>query len=128
MSSSISEQFKKAYSLTPTQKKDYSKQGFLVVDLFSEVVVSAIQQWTKEVSQIPRTAESIHLDYDEILPNGDHVLCRTENFVNLHSNMSELLRRSRLMSLMDLAPTGQEMVLFKEKSKQKFKAKLQEAR
>jgi hypothetical protein len=53
--------------------------------------------------------------YQEKLSDESTVLCRTENFVSTHEGFSSLLHNKTLMDILE-SLTGQEMILFKDKS------------
>jgi len=54
------------------------------------------------------------MPYEEINAAGKHVLCRTENYANYHSDFNGLLRGPKLLSILGQL-AGEDMLLFKEK-------------
>lgn len=75
----------------------------------------ALQQWAQEVHDLPRTAETPWMPYEEINASGKRVLCRTENYANYHSQFNDLLRGEKMLSILGQL-AREDMLLFKEKS------------
>ncbi|KUJ18468.1 PhyH-domain-containing protein [Mollisia scopiformis] len=103
------------YHISKEQKEFFDKNGYLILrDVFNEVDVEGLQRWSQEVHDLPRTAETPWMPYEEINATGNRVLCRTENYANYHSNFNALLRGPRLLSILGQL-AEEDMLLFKEK-------------
>lgn len=103
------------YQITPEQKHHFDKQGYLILrDVFGSTETSSLQQWAQEVHDLPRTAETPWMPYEEINASGNRVLCRTENYANYHTGFNGLLRGENLLGILGQL-AGEEMLLFKEK-------------
>lgn len=74
---------------------------------------AVLQAWTKEIQSLPRL-NGMWMPYDEITPNGDRQLMRTENFADFHDGFSSLLHGEDLRGILaQLTRDG--MLLFKDK-------------
>lgn len=106
-----------AYIVTPSQHEFFTKNGYLILrDVLSPAETTALQQWAQEIHDLPRTPDSPWMPYEEITASGERVLCRTENRADYHEGFNALLRGDKLLGILrQLA--GEEMLLFKEKSK-----------
>lgn len=109
-------------TLTPAQKSTFATYGYLVVSsIFSPTELLALQTWAQEIHDLPRTVDCKYLQYDEINSAGERVLCRTENFCKGHAGFNKLLRgndeKGGKFGQILREVFGEEMVLFKEKSK-----------
>lgn len=102
-------------TLTNAQKLSFANDGFLIVrDFLGKHDVTRLQRWAQEVHDWPVDDDSVLMPYAEINAAGQSVLCRTENFVDVHHGFNQLLRGADLAALLrDLA--GEDMILFKEK-------------
>ncbi|THU91819.1 PhyH-domain-containing protein [Dendrothele bispora CBS 962.96] len=99
--------------LSPDQKAQFEKDGFLVLPPISSQISENIVQWSNEVKNLPHDS-STWMHYEEVTSTGQRILCRTENFADYHSGFKELFRGPGVLSVLeDLS--GEEMVLFKEK-------------
>lgn len=105
-----------SYEITAEQKLFFEEHGYLIVqDMMSASETTALQQWAQQVHDLPRTAETPWMPYEEINAAGKRVLCRTENYANYHADFNALLRGERMLSLLGQL-AGEDMLLFKEKS------------
>ena len=101
--------------LSPDQLSSFEHKGYLILrDMMSPKQVADLQKWSQEVHDLPRTKDATYMPYEEVQKDGKRVLCRTENFANIHKGFDGLLRGKSLIDL--LSQLAQEpMVLFKEK-------------
>ncbi len=107
---------KTEYQVSPEQKSFFDQNGYLIVrNILSQDEVINLQRWSQEVHDLPRTAETPWMPYEEINASGKRVLCRTENYANYHPKFNSLLRGSKLLSILGQL-AGEDMLLFKEKS------------
>lgn len=105
-----------AYNITPEQQSFFDEKGYLILrDVVSDGEAVALQLWAQEVHDLPRTAETPWMPYEEINASGKRVLCRTENFANYHPQFNGLLRGQKMLSILGQL-AREEMALFKEKS------------
>lgn len=105
-----------AYDISPEQQDFFEKKGYLILrDVLSESEVTDLQRWAQEVHDLPRTAETPWMPYEEINASGQRVLCRTENYANYHSQFNGLLRGTKLLGILGQL-AKEDMLLFKEKS------------
>lgn len=112
-----------AYIVSPEQHSFFEKNGYLILrDAMSSEGTKDLQQWAQEVHDLPRTSESPWMPYEEINALGNHVLCRTENYANYHPKFNGLLRGDKMLSILGQL-AGEDMLLFKEKSKRQEYAK-----
>ncbi|GFF50865.1 probable alpha-ketoglutarate-dependent hypophosphite dioxygenase [Aspergillus udagawae] len=103
------------YSLKEEQILFYKEKGYLLIENFlNKAEVQLLQQWSKEVHDLPRTPEVPWMPYEEVNVYGQRVLCRTENFANSHAGFGSFLRGQRVLSVLEQLAT-EEMILFKEK-------------
>jgi hypothetical protein len=115
-----------AYTISPKQQQFFDHKGYLILrDVLNEDEALDLGNWAQEVHDLPRTAETPWMPYEEINAAGKRVLCRTENYANFHSNFNHLLRGSKMLSILGQL-AGEDMLLFKEKSKWDAKDKLTE--
>jgi hypothetical protein len=106
-----------AYTISPDQQKFFDEKGYLILrDVLNEQEAIALGHWAQEVHDLPRTAETPWMPYDEINAAGKRVLCRTENYANYHPNFNSLLRGPKMLSILGQL-AGEDMLLFKEKSR-----------
>lgn len=104
------------YHISPEQKSFFDKSGYIALrDILNEDEVVELQSWSQEVHDLPRTAETPWMPYEEINAYGQRVLCRTENYANYHPNFHALLRGQKLLNILGQL-AGEDMLLFKEKS------------
>lgn len=107
---------KMEYHISPDQKSFFDNKGYLILrDILNSNEVLDLQYWSQEVHDLPRTAETPWMPYEEINASGQRVLCRTENYANYHSNFNGLLRGRKLLDILGQL-AGEDMLLFKEKS------------
>lgn len=101
--------------LSEDQLSFFKEKGYLIMkDVLDDSEVSDLQQWSQEVHDLPRTQDATYMPYEEVQKDGTRVLCRTENFANVHAGFDSLLRGQFLIDI--LSQLAQEpMVLFKEK-------------
>jgi hypothetical protein len=105
------------YMISPEQQKFFQDRGYLILrDILSPAETVALQHWVQEVHDLPRTAETPWMPYEEINASGQRVLCRTENYANYHRDFNDLLRGSKMLSILGQL-AKEDMLLFKEKSK-----------
>jgi hypothetical protein len=105
-----------AYEITAEQQEFFDQKGYLILrDVLSGPEVTDLQRWAQEVRDLPRTAETPWMPYEEINASGQRVLCRTENYANHHPQFNGLLRGSKLLSILGQL-AKEDMCLFKEKS------------
>lgn len=105
-----------AYTISTAQKTFFDSKGYLILrDVLNSEEAADLGHWAQEVHDLPRTAETPWMPYEEINAVGKRVLCRTENYANYHAKLNGLLRGDKMLSLGQLA--GEDMLLFKEKSK-----------
>ena len=105
-----------AYAISPEQQKFFEQKGYLILrDVLSGPEVIDLQRWAQEVHDLPRTAETPWMPYEEINSSGQRVLCRTENYANYHDQFNGLLRGDKLLSILGQL-AKEDMLLFKEKS------------
>ena len=73
-----------AYDISPEQQAFFEEKGYLILrDVLSELEVTDLQRWAQEVHDLPRTAETPWMPYEEVNASGQRVLCRTENYANI---------------------------------------------
>lgn len=102
-------------TLSTQQKAFFDEKGYLILrDILSEDETKALQRWSQEVHDLPRTQDVPWMPYEEVQPDGKRVLCRTENFANYHEGFNGLLRGEQLLDILQQL-SGEEMSLFKEK-------------
>ena len=79
-------------TLTPAQIGFYKTQGYLLLraDEHSLLEPTELQQWAEDIRNWPRE-KGKWMPYDEIKPNGERQLMRTENFVDYHPGFQRLL-------------------------------------
>ncbi len=105
-----------AYMINSSQYEFFTINGYLILrDVLSPAETTRLQQWAKEVHDLPRTDDSPWMPYEEITASGERVLCRTENYANYHEGFNALLRGDKLSGILSQL-AGEEMLLFKEKS------------
>ncbi|KAL4897195.1 hypothetical protein BDV59DRAFT_85921 [Aspergillus ambiguus] len=108
------------YSLTLDQIQSFDEKGYLLIKgFFNPVETTALQQWTQEVHDLPRTPDATYMPYEEVNAQGKRVLCRTENYANSHAGFNSFLRGQRMLSVLEQL-AREEMLLFKEKINYKF--------
>ncbi len=90
-------------------------QGFIILRAAEHRLVNSaeLQTWTHEVRDLPRE-KGKWMPYDEITPDGERQLMRTENFADYHPGFSSLLNGDALRGIL-FQVTGDEMLLFKDK-------------
>jgi hypothetical protein len=78
--------------LTSQQVNSFKKNGFLVLrkDEHGLVDADGLQQWTIEIRNWPRV-QGKWMPYDEVSPDGQRQIMRTENFVDYHEGYGKLL-------------------------------------
>ena len=101
--------------LSQDQLTFFQEKGYLILrDIMSRDEVADLQKWSQEVHDLPRARDATYMPYEEVQKDGKRVLCRTENFANVHKGFDGLLRGQYLINI--LSQVAQEpMVLFKEK-------------
>lgn len=111
----IEEEAKTPIMLSQNQLSFFQGKGYLILrDILSDSEVTDLQTWSQEVHDLPRTQDATYMPYEEVQKDGTRVLCRTENFANVHNGFDGLLRGQYLIDI--LSQLAQEpMVLFKEK-------------
>jgi hypothetical protein len=110
-----------AYTISPEQQKFFDQKGYLILrDILNDQEATNLGQWAQEIHDLPRTAETPWMPYEEINAAGKRVLCRTENYANYHAHFNGLLRGSKMLSILGQL-AGEDMLLFKEKSKLDYK-------
>ncbi len=68
------------YTISLEQQKFFDEKGYLILrDVLNKEEVIQLGQWAQEVHDLPRTAETPWMPYEEINAAGKRVLCRTEN-------------------------------------------------
>ena len=104
------------YPILPEQQRFFDEKGYLILrDVMSKEEVVSLQRWAEEVHDLPRTAETPWMPYEEINAAGKRVLCRTENYANYHAQFNALLRGRKILSILSQL-AREDMLLFKEKS------------
>jgi len=102
-------------SLSEAQIQFYLDHGYLILrDILSTGETSELQRWAQEVHDWRTNRDSLWMPYEEINAAGKRVLCRTENYANSHDGFNQLLRGSKLLSILRQL-SGEDMLLFKEK-------------
>jgi len=105
-----------AYNVSPEQQAFFEDKGYLILrDVMSKEEAIDLQRWAQEVHDLPRTAETPWMPYEEINASGQRVLCRTENYANYHEQFNNLLRGKMMLSILGQL-AKEDMLLFKEKS------------
>jgi len=101
--------------LSQEQLDHFKTQGYLILRTSEHGLVDPriLQDWTQEVRNLPRE-NGKWMPYDEITPNGERQLMRTENFVDYHAGFSGLLNGTDLCGILGQV-AGDEMLLFKDK-------------
>ena len=103
--------------LTSEQLGFFQEKGYLILrDVMSKEDTINLQRWAQEVHDLPRTAETPWMPYEEINASGQRVLCRTENYANYHEGFNKLLRGEKMLSVLGQL-AKEDMLLFKEKSR-----------
>jgi hypothetical protein len=106
-----------AYRISPEEKSFFDKNGYLILrNVMSPGEAVHMQHWAQEVHDLPQTAETPWMPYEEINAAGKRVLCRTENYANYHVQFNALLRGPKMLSILGQL-AGEDVLLFKEKSK-----------
>ncbi|KIW03580.1 uncharacterized protein PV09_05335 [Verruconis gallopava] len=99
-------------------KKLFPKRVEFVSRHENELVYGAktrdIKEWAQEIHDWKPTQDSAFMPYEEINARGERVLCRTENFVDVHRGFNDLLRSEKLLNILAQL-SGEPMLLFKEK-------------
>ena len=109
-----------AYTVSASQQSFFATNGYLILrDVLSPAETKALQTWAQEVHDLPRTADTPWMPYEEVNAAGERVLCRTENYANYHAGLNGLLRGQRLLGILGQL-AGEEMLLFKEKSESRI--------
>lgn len=101
--------------LSQDQLSFFQEKGYLILrDILNKTEVKDLQKWSQEVHDLPQIKNATYMPYEEVQKDGTRVLCRTENFANIHQGFDGLLRGQYLIDI--LSQLAQEpMVLFKEK-------------
>lgn len=101
--------------LTPEQIELFKKDGFLLVrQMYSNVEISEIGQWTDEVARLPEVPGKYMMYFEKSQVDGSRIICRIENFVPYHEGFSSLITSDRMQrAVSELC--GEEAVLFKDK-------------
>ena len=78
--------------LTSQQVERFKKNGYLVLRQEEHRLVDAdsLQQWTDEVRNWPRV-QGKWMPYDEVSPDGQRQIMRTEKYVDYHEGYGKLL-------------------------------------
>lgn len=110
------------YPISAEQQAFFEKNGYLILrDVMTADKVVALQRHAQEVHDLPRTAETPWMPYEEINAAGERVLCRTENYANYHAPLNALLRGEKMLSILGQL-AKEDMLLFKEKSTFRFRS------
>jgi hypothetical protein len=108
------------YHISQEQKSFFNTNGYIILrDILNKGEILDLQAWSQEVHDLPRTAETSWMPYEEINASGQRVLCRTENYANHHQGFNDLLRGKKLLNILGQL-AGEDMLLFKEKSTRQF--------
>lgn len=101
--------------LTVDQVRHFDQAGFLILRADEHKLVDPciLRRWTCEVRDLPRE-NGKWMPYDEITPNGERQIMRTENFADFHKGFSGLLHGEDLTNILSQV-TRDEMLLFKDK-------------
>ena len=97
--------------------EQWKRDGFVILkDLFSPEQKEVIASRAREIQQWPIAAGK-HMHYFEGAPDGGVMLCRTENYLDYHTELHELLGPSSRAAQAAAALLGEEdgCVLFKER-------------
>ncbi|KZO91680.1 PhyH-domain-containing protein [Calocera viscosa TUFC12733] len=103
------------WRLTDEDKASYLENGYVILrNLFpSKVERDDLISWVMGIKGWENRPNE-HMHYEEIDKDGNRFLTLTENFVDFHPQLGELLRSKALAKLVEDV-TGEPMVLFKEK-------------
>jgi hypothetical protein len=112
------------YLLSDAQMQFWKNNGFLKVSNLlhqARVDINDVSKWVDDIADWPKRPDA-YLQHYELSSATDPrtgqltqstVICRTENFVNYHADMSHLVKNVLLMVVSQLF--GEAAVLFKEK-------------
>ena len=102
-------------TLTSEQHASFARDGYLILhNVLSPDETTSLQKWAQEIHDLPRTASTPWMPYEEVNARSQRVLCRTENFANSHSGFDALLRGPKIVGILDQL-AQEPMCLFKEK-------------
>ncbi|MEY4173994.1 MAG: hypothetical protein RI900_1159, partial [Actinomycetota bacterium] len=95
----------------PAAVQHFDEHGWALVESLDSDQRAHVSRWTDEVSVWPESDGVLH--YRELTDHGPR-LCRTENFVPVHSELRELLTSGGMLQTAT-ALLGEPAVLYKEK-------------
>lgn len=87
--------------LSEEQIASFSSQGYLKIpkDQHGLVNIEDLQKWTTEVYQWPREGGKWMI-YDEVKPNKDRQIMRTEKIADYHLNFEALFNNKKVFQLL----------------------------
>ncbi|KZT54295.1 PhyH-domain-containing protein [Calocera cornea HHB12733] len=100
------------WHLPANLKASFQKDGYVILrNRFTQVERDGLINSVMEVKNWPNIPNR-HMHYEEVDRNGNRILTITENFVDYHKQLGQLLRSNVLAKLVEEL-TGKPMVLFK---------------
>ncbi len=99
--------------LSPEQIQSFHDDGFLLAkNLLNPQEKKDLLTWTKEIQELPETAGK-WMQYFEKDNKGKRMLCRTENFLEYHAHLNNIIQGKLLTAVADLL--GEDAIIYKEK-------------
>ncbi len=100
-----------SYQLDEDQKRCWDQNGYaLLRHCLSSQETTALQQWTRELSEWPETPDA----WMKYFESQAKLLCRVENFIPYHPALKAFLLDKNLLGFLT-SLMGEEAILFKEK-------------
>ena len=89
------------YMLTPEQVSFFKKEGYLILRASEHKLVNPeqLKQWTAEVKGWPKV-KGKWMPYEEVTPDGQSQLLRTEKFVDYHPEFYDFLCGDEMAALL----------------------------
>ena len=103
--------------ISAPELRRYRRDGFIILkDLFSPEQKAIITRCAREIQQWPIVSGQ-HMHYYEAAPTGGTMLCRTENYLDYHAELHEILGPSSAAAQAAAALLNEDegCVLFKER-------------
>lgn len=103
------------YYLSDEQIKFYDNNGYLIInDLLNKNEINNLIHMVDEIQDWKPTPNKWMLYYENNRMNNEKLLCRTENFLPYHKNLSDLITKGRINHMLDQI-LREKPILFKEK-------------
>jgi 2-aminoethylphosphonate dioxygenase len=106
--------------LTLDQIKDYNTKGYIVLtNLYNDKEKEQLINFVQEIESWPEEKYKWMKYYEINKLNGQKQLCRTENFIEYHQNLNNLLRKKELTEILAQL-VGEPVYLYKDKINFKY--------